>query len=171
MITNDSSEEEYSFVGAISAGHGTTPLEYIYCESPMLADTDHKPFTAIFKDSLEWHSCCLQKLKPKLQTYIFALAYPPLLYLFVKCLIAACTFPREKQNKTKNLHIQKESVINGFAVKIHCTLSRQKRQFIRTTYKQTFYKRVRQQNIHGEAQTMANNTLVFNILESILKKL
>jgi len=56
MITNDSSEEEYSFVGAISAGHGTTPLEYIYYESSMLVDTDHKPLTAIFKDSLEWHS-------------------------------------------------------------------------------------------------------------------
>jgi len=56
MITNDSSEEEYSFVGAISAGHSTTPLEYIYYESAMLADTDHKPFTAIFKDNLERHT-------------------------------------------------------------------------------------------------------------------
>lgn len=49
MITNDSSEEEYSYVVAISAGHGITPLEYIYYESPMLVDTDHKPFTAIFR--------------------------------------------------------------------------------------------------------------------------
>lgn len=56
MITNDSSEEEYSFVRAISAGHGPTPLEYIYYESPLLVDTDHKPFTAILKDSSEWHS-------------------------------------------------------------------------------------------------------------------
>lgn len=97
MITNDSSEEEYSFVGAISAGHGTTPLEYIYYESPVLADTDHKPFTAIFKDSLE---CCLQKLKPKLYIYIFALAYTAPVYLSVKCLIAACTFLPEKKMYT-----------------------------------------------------------------------
>lgn len=51
MITNDSSEEEYSSAGAISAGHGTTPLEY---KSPTLIDTGHKPFTAIFKNNLEW---------------------------------------------------------------------------------------------------------------------
>lgn len=51
MITNDFSEDEYSFAGAISAGHGTTSLQY---KSPMLVDTEHKPFTAIFKNNLEW---------------------------------------------------------------------------------------------------------------------
>lgn len=78
MITNDSSEEEYSFAGAISAGHGTTPLEYIYYESPMLADTDHKPFTTIFKDNLERHTLLSSENQAKALDRYFSLAYTTL---------------------------------------------------------------------------------------------
>lgn len=65
MITNYCSEEEHSFVRAISAGHGAIPLEYIYYESPTLVDTDHKTYTAIFSDRLEWHSLLLSETQAK----------------------------------------------------------------------------------------------------------
>lgn len=95
MITNDSSEEEYSFVGEISAGHGTTPLEYIYYESPMLVDTDYTPFTAIFKRQLGVAPFVAFRNSNQSYRYI-SLLWHILHRYTVKCLIAACTFLPEK---------------------------------------------------------------------------